>query len=63
MKDLKKKSLSELKQLLHKYYDGNSGEILNAFRELNISSEKKLKESIIRYLERVPVDDVEEIDK
>lgn len=54
MKDLNRMSIEELKQLMVDRYDGNAGEIIFAFEhELKLKG-KKLKDTLIRYIERVP---------
>ncbi len=50
--DLEKLSTAELKSILIDLFDGNSGEILNGFREMGITKDAQLKSAIIRYIIR-----------
>lgn len=54
MAKAKQPTLEQLKAKMVEMYDGNAGEIINGFREMGITSEKKLKAAMIRYMERVP---------
>lgn len=53
MENLKKLSTEELKAIMIERYDGNAGEIINAFREMGLKG-KKLDTAMINYINRVP---------
>ena len=50
-KTLQEMSMAELKQELHRLYDGNSGEILYGLMEMRLS-QSAIKKAIIKYIER-----------
>jgi hypothetical protein len=53
MKELKDMNFEELRSVMISRYDGNAGEIINAFQEMRLKG-KKLNQALINYIERVP---------